>query len=455
MKYNKLFFDSSPLRCCGQDPLSSLITGGFNMSTSLATSAMNNAATAKENQKNRDWQSDENQKNRDFDSNEAEKSRNWSSDEWTRQFGMQKDEWTRQFEMQKDEWYNQMKAQYGAQWDQYVKQAEYNSPAAQVHRMQQAGLNPSAVLSQGAGGLVSAMNATGGVGSPSAPAPSAPSGGSVAPSQATATGMGSPQTFDVGKFQNPMEGFGSLIRDLTEASKTNKMLEPMLQNVIADTQEKLAKAGLEEVMKEGQSLGNWIASKTKDVKVQRAYADLYVVYANCVESMTRTGYYDKLSLLTQEDILVRQLDKKLKGEDLAQAKIRTSFAIDNAIAALDNVKSQTSLNYANANKATQEALSEQQFRGLRSSILQSQGELIGNQADISTQTLQDVVQKVKVELKGAGLWNDNLEQQLVRVTNNNKTFKVDKILQWLESITGIQARNVQSAASLINSINPF
>ena len=165
MKLNKVLrsFDSyKPSFCCGAEAgVVALAASGFtNLLGTIATNDTNKSI---------------NEDTLRFSSREAQKQRDF-----------QKDEWTRQFQLQRDEWYNQLNAQSEQQWQNFLREAQYNSPENQVTRLSQAGLNPSAVLGQnGSSGLVAA--ATGNV--HSASSPSVPSGGSVTGASAQTPSM--------------------------------------------------------------------------------------------------------------------------------------------------------------------------------------------------------------------------------------------------------------------------
>lgn len=178
MKYVKIFNlenPYSPSHCCGD------ILGFGSMISSISVADANRSA-----------QKSENSRNRQFAHDEAELAREYQSREWTRQY-----------ELQRDEWYKQLAASSDSAYNNFVRQAEYNSPVNQMSRLRQAGLNPSAMLGNQGSGLVSA--ATGNL---STISPSVPSGGSVAAPVASPSGQGAipPMSNPI-----PIDALGSFI----------------------------------------------------------------------------------------------------------------------------------------------------------------------------------------------------------------------------------------------------
>lgn len=384
----------------------------------IYTNERNISEEKKENQRNRDWQSEENQRSRDFSSEEAEKQRNWSSDEWQRQFNAQR-----------DEWYNQLQAQYGAQWDQFLRESEYNSPQNQVQRLSEAGLNPSAVLGANLGGLVSASR-----GSIPSSSPSVPTGGTVSGASASAS-TGSPSTGSVGLANNPfrMSDFGSLVRDLADAAKTNKTLEPYLNNLLADTQLKLSQAGLQESLKETQDVTNYILSKTKNTKVKQATADYVLTLADIAVKASQGKLYDQQALFYAQETYLSKVKRKLSKVELAEARVRLSFATQRQQAELDNLVSSTGKNRADAALSISQKLSEDRFRELRAQAIGIHNHLEATEAVTLTRESSARVEKLITEMVYQGVLTDAAAEEVRKLKNENGVFKSRELRRWLET----------------------
>lgn len=273
----------------------------------VAAAGINAVSQQAINLQNIEFQRGENSKNRRFQHDEAELQRDWQSDEWTRQF-----------EAQRDEWYKQQEYQYGAQFEQWRKQfdyeSEYNTPRAQAGRMAEAGLNPSAVLGQ-QGGLVSAQHMS----PTSSPQASVPTGGSVSGAAAGAPAMASsPQ------LRNPFEGFAQTIKDLSEASRTNKSLEPMIAELQSRAYQQLMDAGLKESMKSYTETKDFILSMSKDAHIAQAFRDLDATISETALNYAKTNQVKESTVLAQLNQVTEVLEQKLKGEELTKAKFAVS-----------------------------------------------------------------------------------------------------------------------------------
>lgn len=238
-----------PLKKCGVDPISAavggLVTGGMGLfGTVLGIDAQEDinsqqmGFSARQNQLNRDWQSQEAQKNRD-----------WQSQEWDKQF-----------EMQNEQWYEQAETQFGYQLALQKQQQQYNSPAFQVARLEQAGLSPALALGQGVSG-----NSVG-----FAPAPT----GSVTPTSVPVGAMASPVGNITPNLSNPYAHLGSTFKDFADAFKTFYTTGPEGKKILAQAEEALSQSGLNKLYQSAQSLKNDILNSTKDARIKQVFADL-------------------------------------------------------------------------------------------------------------------------------------------------------------------------------------
>lgn len=376
----------------------SLIGSGVSAASASATSHASIRAQRDENQKNRDWQSDE-----------AEKNRNWQSEEWTRQF-----------DAQRDEWYKQLSAQYGAQWEQYVREQEYNSPQMQVQRAQEAGLNPGAVLGQNGGGLQAAPQAM------PAQQPSVPTGGQVAGSQPSGGGMG-----PLPEKRNPfpadsLAGIGSFVSDMVSAARENVKLQPVLDDLISRARFQNASAYSQEVAAAGVELDNTLKKLKLPASVAQEYKQLQLMDAQIQLDMAMGKKVDAETFLVKAQEALAKANEHLATEQATLVTLQganyirlVNAQIDayNAGATRDRAAATESLSQADYNKAltmTEDAmrdgnvehlkLSNQlvkgniEYSGVQTKI--ANGELVLQDAAITQQELSSLRDRDIIERRG-------------------------------------------------------
>lgn len=276
-----------------------------------------------------------NKRAQQFSAEEAEKQRKWQSDEWTRQYNIQR-----------DEWYKQLEAYSNQQWQQYLREAEYNSPGNQVHRLAQAGLNPSAVLGgQGSSGLVSA--ATGNISNVGSPAP--PSGGSVSGAAASSPAQIPMQPI------NALTQFGSVLRDLAAAGKDNALTQPMVellgQQVIG-----------EKLQNDYRTFENEILSKIKDTKVKQAFADLKLTMAQEAVQNALGKNYDADTLLKKAEEALAVSKKKLSDKEYEVVAFNVEHLLETFTTEINLKKSETAKNRADAGYSVAKTKTEDENR---------------------------------------------------------------------------------------------
>lgn len=165
------------------------------------------------------WQSSENEKDRIF-----------QADQWMKQFMSDNEEYRARDKMANDEWERR-----------FNLENDYNSPAALMRRLSQAGINPAVALGQltGTGGLAAA----GGSSSPQFSSPTLPPGvgsHSVSPVMANIPDFG-------GNIASMMQALSSMKQanvsegrlDL-DTERQNKMIQAEYDNLVADTHNKQA-----------------------------------------------------------------------------------------------------------------------------------------------------------------------------------------------------------------------
>lgn len=410
MKIPKLFDSYIPSRCCGAETLALAAVGA-------ATGLISTAVASDTNDKNISNQRGENQKNRDFASAEAEKQRQWSAGEWSRQY-----------ELQRQEWYRQLQSQYGAQWEQFQKQAEYNAPVNQMQRLRAAGLNPSAMLGNQNSGLVSA--ATGNLSSPGTP--SVPSGGPVSGASASApSGQISPVPSPL-----MMGEFGSLVRDLASASSTSMSARANLENVLADTQLKMADKNLKDLAGQFQDLQLSIKRATKDADIQQAFANLGLSFLDQKLKASQTKDFDAHALFLEAETALSKLKGKVEDKTYEKIAFEVAHLEDYLALYKKQIDGQYAANMGSAALSNANAETVNRLRNYvveNAKHLSSQSDALAklseNDLYVSNATLLHRVDAQISELQRAGIITSEQEQQLKRMRNDNKIYWYRQFLE--------------------------
>ena len=406
-----------PQKCCGIEAGvgAALVTGGFGVLSSVATNETNK---------------DINSAQLRFSANEAEKQRQF-----------QKDEWTRQYQLQRDEWYKQLHAQSEQQWLNYLREAEYNTPKAQIGRMTEVGLNPSAVLgNQGSSGLVSAS--TGNV--HSAATPSVPSGGSVSGSAASVPSMI--------PMQNPMQGqlsaIGSFIRDIAAANKDDKTVEPFVQLL---GQQVIG----QQLQNEWQSFNNEILSKIKDVKVKKEFQELENLAIHGAMEKELTGFYNSQTLLNKANEALAIAKKRCTEEEYNVLSFQVLHLYETWSAQMKLIGAQA--NQANASASYSNALTEtenslRQFKVDNADLVNTwqtlTNGLVANDYKVSDaiveQRIKTTTRELVAKFRQAKIITEREQVELDKAIKEKNWFLVQHIL--------IPLINAGANASPVNSI---
>lgn len=404
----------------GVDPITSSLASFYNTTAHIMT-----------NDDNIRHQSQENQKQRDFAAEEAQKQRDWQSSEWQRQY-----------DQQRAEYYKQLEAQYGAQWQQFQREAEYNSPANQVARLHEAGLNASAIMGgTGSSGLISA--ASGSLSSPGSP--SVPTGGTVSGAAASA-----PPTAPVGIAHAPtfdLTSLGSFLRDVSEANKNNllspanlELINNQIENVISDTAGK-------KLVNEAQVITNSIARATKDYKIAQEWLDLQLTAVDILRDASQGRMYDANAFYYGCAGLLAKMQKKLTKQQYLHEKLKVDNFMDDFSATLDVKRSESSKNRAQAREAVSVAETNEQLLSFRTENAKLINELQRYQNELTdydrrlrgenfTQEVRTNLEELLGRAQRAGLINQELQQSIDLAKKNNDWYTVNLLLKAAGVLSG-------------------
>ena len=304
----------------------------------------------------------ENDKNRKFNADEAEKQRAWSHDEWDYQFGKQI-----------GEWYNQQDYSNAQAFDYWKQQQNYNTPAAQVARMQNAGLNPAHVIGDttfGSTGLSAAPTAV--------PNPSVPAGhaASVGLSNPTSPGAKAQAFANMAKgISDVLNGVYGAKRSAAETEKTQRTLEPIIKGLLLDNSNK-------QLINVWQNFDNLEKEKGMPDRLANLSKQGKLLIS---QAMAATSSSELMNVQRELENLRKSLvstETDIKGKELlvvtAEAQnIQTAIDLKNELLRqqANTEKSKQSANYASAEESHARAVSENEFRPIRKRMVELERDL--------------------------------------------------------------------------------
>lgn len=257
---------------------------------------------------------EENEKNRQFNSEEAEKARQWQSEQWQNQFDQQTEEWYKQVGFANEEAQNY-----------WIQQQQYNSPLAQVNRLQDAGLNPAAAISN---------QTFGGTGLSAAPV-SVPSP-SVTSAPSASVGLSNPaaQTDSATAFGSVAQGLASIIKsvsafgkDSAEVSEITTLLEGKFKKLMNDID-------MQELSKSLMTVDLYVKQHSKDAQVQQYNHNLQKTLSEIAVNWENASYFGEKSVSERLNQVVLDMAGKVKFEEWLQAKAltdRIAEIVDNRV----------------------------------------------------------------------------------------------------------------------------
>lgn len=372
------------------------------------------------NEENRDWQGHENEAQRRFAHDEAELQRQWQSDEWQKQFAQQS-----------QEWYNQLNAASNLSRQNFLFEADYNSPVNQTKRLMQAGYNPSAIANGQGSGLVSAASGN----MSNAASPSIPSGGTVSGAAASSNAASMPPA------QNPfsMPNVGSLVRDLASAYSSSEEVRPTVDNLLKDIDLK----NLDEKMKmqliDFQEMNNLIMQKSVDAKIQREWQELYTMVADEQTKKALGEVYNTDVVLNKAKKMLTDMQTSLTKEQYLQASFTASHMLETWLSQMNVEKSVAANNYASASYSNALTVSEDALRKWKLSYSKSQAAEEFFTKEITKYDLvhlKTVLPKATIaELTGyandvlqAGILTETMQEELRKAVKQNDWYFVNQVL---------------------------
>ena len=432
---------------CGPAIIASGIMGASSIVSGILGSESADSqmdAQIAEAEKNRQFNREEAQKNRDWQAEQADIARNWQSDEWTRQFGASNLEWRNRFYKENAQWFKQQQYQQQLAYNYWMKQQQFNTPAMQVQRGIEAGINPAASLgtAYGSTGLSAAPTS---VASPSVSVPSTPS--SPLPSGSPASVSNSPN-IGVSKadaFQKMASGFSDIISAITKGSKD--VADTKTANALRDS---VVRAAVEDVtnkqlLNEWQQLENGFQAQAIPKRLEKLGNEARNLLASAMLAQTEEEL--KQCQIVSEQFRQNILDKedKYKAQDLIIITA-TAANIDRAIKLKNDLliqqanteKSKQQENYAASFKLRAEGTTENQLRPLREKSLELSNDIAranrrGLNLDnwLKDETLRAKAKIVIEEARRANLITQEEVYRLGKQIDDYNHRDIDRFFNWL------------------------
>ena len=350
----------------------------------------------------------ENKRDRQFQAEQNELDRAWQSE-------MQQEQFERQAAWQEKFWQHQ--------WD---VESAYNSPLAQVNRLQAAGINPAAALygGQAPTGNISAPS------SPSAPNPSAPSGHSVS------GGHG------ISPFSQVAGLFSSIAQLEQSKSQSNlndtsaKILESKapseIRNVQAQEERERATARAQQEQAALLAINRSLAEKFGDDK---SVAEINKLVSESYENYAK-GNYDKaqteLTRVTEE---IARLDWSYKSESLPTL-------LSNLKLLGDVYRSEAARNNAQATESYSQVSLNDQLRDLNhyKSLIEKDNWTVSNS------TKEYIFDRIVNEARKSGIDVSKAEEDLKHLRTNNLFESKERVLEFINRLLDATNKVIGSPA---------
>lgn len=407
---NILYNDYRPQKKCGADPVSALVTGGFNTLGAIGDATIGYNQQSHMLNKQMDFQREENQINRDWNTREAEKARQHQSYLQGQQFVQ-----TGILQNQQQEYNMQSMA----------KQAEYNSPVYQRQQLQAAGINPNVYFGQ-----QSSFSGSSGIagGSPSAPAaPSSP--------QASGSFGLNPIGFQPSHLNiaNIASSVGGMIRDLAEAKKLGVETGLLPDEISAKIRSMNAQTDLNAALKIGQQISNELqnaklpfAFRMAQTELEQALKNLELTEQNTLTSKSQEQVNKALERMNNEL-------SNLHGKEAEKLGLDIKTYMINLKSILNLRSAQTAESSASASSLSQDSISKQIQNALDTKTFNDK--LLATLSQYAMQNVQSDAEynRAMIELRKL----QNLVTAYNRNGGDNTRTKIRAAIEDLVSLLGI------------------
>ena len=372
MKINFLFSDFRPTIKCGEAlaAVTSVLSGTYNAKQSQMNVHSQLNAQSSENAINRDWQTEQAEIARQYNTAERIAAQSWSE-------------------------------------QMLDKQNQYSSPAEQVKRYQQAGINPAVAMSSG----MQSVSVSPSSGSPqSSPIPSGVSGLSPVGFQ--------PSSLNIGQLMN---GVGSMFRDLAQAKQLGVNTDIISQSAEYLIKNNMLTAEHKQLAVDMLRIDKVIKDETKDASISRAWDE------------SKKAMYD--ALISSDEQSRQQLySRVLESQKNLNDALANYHGKNAELLCLDIFNYNAKLNaYLNLSKAqTKEAASS-------ASLKDEQARFAKFDNDLRSKYSADVANSYIKELTSKGLISSADGKEALRklsilehLSGDSYIRKLDEALEWIK-----------------------
>ena len=355
-------------RKCGADPASLAAMGTFVGGTGNLISGISSNKNAKQQIA---FQQQENQLNRDWQTKQAE---------LARQFNLSERVASQNFQQQ-----------------MVTQQNEYNTPAAQVQRLTQAGINPQLAMSGGSG-LTSVSASPSASNQASSPMPAGVSGLSPV----------SQQPFDL-QIPQLLNGVSSMLTGLAEAKKAGVETDILSRSANYLIENNMLTAEGQKIANNIQKTNQFILDNVKDSKIKLAWQELRKAQFEAIVSQNVAEREDRIRAVMDSE---KKLNEALtnyhgKNAELVGMHVNTYNREFNQYMSL--LKSEESNNYASARLSNTQSDINEIIRGLKQ-----------NELDISDATVQQRIISIFNEALSSELLPVKLREEIESIKLSNK-----------------------------------
>ena len=374
--------DSRDRRKCGADPASMAAMASVAGGMGDLVSGISSAKNAKQQIQ---FQREENQLNRDWQTKQAE---------IARQFNLSERIASQNFQQQ-----------------MVNQQNEYNTPAAQVQRLTQAGINPQLAMSGGAG--LSSVSA-----SPSA------SNQASSPTPAGVQGLSpvSQQPLDL-QIPQLLNGVSSMLTGLAEAKKAGVETDILSRSAQYLIENNMLTAEGQKIANNIQKTNSFILENVKDSKIKLAWQELRKAQFEAIVSQNVAEREDRIRAVMDSE---KKLNDALtnyhgKNAELVGMHVNTYNREFNQYMSL--LKSEEANNYASARLSNTRSDINEVIRGLKQ-----------NELDISDATVQQRIVSIFNEALASEQVPEKLKAEIESIKLNNEWKSPETIAKILGNV---------------------
>lgn len=407
---------------------------GTAMSAS-ANNAANISAAADLNEENRNWQHDE-----------AELARERNRDEWNRQHEINKSDWYEQSQYNQGLMKDMLSEQFNnqrSQWQyQFYQTNAYNTPAAQAKRLNEAGLNPSAILGQGAAGLASAPSV-------SSPTPSSGSSVTKLPESIQNVLAGTAQTTaprgEVNWLGDALNSLASAAKQLSSAGVDSNNIKYLTDSLSARLQKAFEEADTQKLINDHQRLDNFFSRESLEPRLKEQWKKVSLLSSQIAVNQSLKDDYDaSADLKKMQEYLAEMMANKTISED-AMIQLQLSTYMEDFNTRMDLLreqkkteKSKQDSNYADAFMKRAQGKSIETLTPVQENLFKVQARIAeevrtGKHFEnvITGGAIGEQIEALAARCRTAGIIEAAEYKHLQKAIKENNFYEINQFVDWL------------------------